>query len=176
MAQVWLVTGSSRGLGHAIVEMGLAAGNKVLATARNIESLRDLSELYGDQVKLFCAGCHRRVGGSRGGKDGNRYVWLAGCCYQQCRLRQSLVRRRHAYVGFPRTDRNEPLRDDHRDEGSSSVLSPKESRPFHSGFLGGRKDRTAGARTLFGCKMGRRGFLRSVVARSGTARHQGHDR
>jgi NAD(P)-dependent dehydrogenase (short-subunit alcohol dehydrogenase family) len=32
MAQVWLVTGSSRGLGRAIVEAGLAAGNKVLAT------------------------------------------------------------------------------------------------------------------------------------------------
>ena len=39
MAQVWLVTGSSRGLGRAIVEAGLAAGNKVLATARGIESL-----------------------------------------------------------------------------------------------------------------------------------------
>src|SRR2546428_12044627 len=53
MAQVWLVTGSSRGLGHAIVEAGLAAGNKVLATARDIKSLVDLSERYGDQVKLF---------------------------------------------------------------------------------------------------------------------------
>src|SRR5260370_21145412 len=53
MAQVWLVTGSSRGLGHAIVEAGLAAGNKVLATARDIKSLADLSERYGDQVKLF---------------------------------------------------------------------------------------------------------------------------
>src|SRR5246500_1101862 len=53
MAQVWLVTGSSRGLGRAIVEAGLAAGNKVLATARRIESLADLSERYGDQVKLF---------------------------------------------------------------------------------------------------------------------------
>jgi len=28
MAQVWLVTGSSRGLARAIVEAGLAAGNK----------------------------------------------------------------------------------------------------------------------------------------------------
>ena len=36
MAQVWLVTGSSRGLGRAIVEAGLLAGNKVLATARDI--------------------------------------------------------------------------------------------------------------------------------------------
>src|SRR6267378_3955668 len=53
MAQVWLVTGSSRGLGHAIVEAGFAAGNKVLATARDIKSLTDLSERYGDQVKLF---------------------------------------------------------------------------------------------------------------------------
>jgi NAD(P)-dependent dehydrogenase (short-subunit alcohol dehydrogenase family) len=53
MAQVWLVTGSSRGLGRAIVEAGLAAGNKVLATARDIESLTELSERYGDQVKLF---------------------------------------------------------------------------------------------------------------------------
>ena len=53
MAQVWLVTGSSRGLGRAIVEAGLAAGNKVLATARDIKSLANLPERYGDQVKLF---------------------------------------------------------------------------------------------------------------------------
>src|SRR5271167_4039279 len=53
MAQVWLVTCSSRGLGRAIVEAGLAAGNKVLATARDIESLHDLSERHGDQIKLF---------------------------------------------------------------------------------------------------------------------------
>jgi NAD(P)-dependent dehydrogenase (short-subunit alcohol dehydrogenase family) len=43
----------SCGLGHAIVEAGLAAGNKVLATARDIKSLADLSERYGDQVKPF---------------------------------------------------------------------------------------------------------------------------
>ena len=53
MAQVWLVTGSSHGLGRAIVEAGLAAGNKVMATARSIESLGDLSDHYGSQVKLF---------------------------------------------------------------------------------------------------------------------------
>ena len=53
MAQVWLVTGSSRGLGRAIVEAGLAAGNKILATARDVASLRDLAQRYGGQVKLF---------------------------------------------------------------------------------------------------------------------------
>src|ERR1700740_2382892 len=54
MAQVWLVTGSSRGLGRAIVEASLEAGNKVLATARDIGSLTGLSERNADQVKL-CA-------------------------------------------------------------------------------------------------------------------------
>src|SRR5260221_14096511 len=53
MAQIWLVTGSSRGLGRAIVEAGLAAGNKVLATSRGVNALADLSERYGDRVKLF---------------------------------------------------------------------------------------------------------------------------
>jgi NAD(P)-dependent dehydrogenase (short-subunit alcohol dehydrogenase family) len=53
MSQVWLVTGSSRGLGRAIVEASLAAGNKVMATARYTESLNDLSNRYGNQVKLF---------------------------------------------------------------------------------------------------------------------------
>jgi NAD(P)-dependent dehydrogenase (short-subunit alcohol dehydrogenase family) len=53
MAQVWLVTGSSRGLGREIVEAGLAAGHKILATARDIKSLSYLSDRYGDQVKLF---------------------------------------------------------------------------------------------------------------------------
>jgi NADP-dependent 3-hydroxy acid dehydrogenase YdfG len=53
MSQVWLVTGSSRGLCRAIVEASLAAGNKVMATARNTESLNDLSDRYGNQVKLF---------------------------------------------------------------------------------------------------------------------------
>ena len=53
MSQVWLVTGSSRGLGRAIVEASLAAGNKVMATARNTESLNDLSDRYCNQLKLF---------------------------------------------------------------------------------------------------------------------------
>lgn len=53
MEQVWLVTGSSRGLGRAIVEASLDAGNKVLATARNLESMRELSQRYGERVRFF---------------------------------------------------------------------------------------------------------------------------
>lgn len=39
MSKVWLVTGCSRGLGRAIAEAVLAAGDRLVATARNAEDL-----------------------------------------------------------------------------------------------------------------------------------------
>jgi len=48
--QVWFVTGSSRGLGRSIVEEALAAGHRVAATARRIDSLADLADKYGDRL------------------------------------------------------------------------------------------------------------------------------
>jgi NAD(P)-dependent dehydrogenase (short-subunit alcohol dehydrogenase family) len=51
MAKVWLVTGSARGLGRKIVEAALAAGEQVVATARNPRDLADLVERYGEQVR-----------------------------------------------------------------------------------------------------------------------------
>ncbi|WP_232665773.1 SDR family NAD(P)-dependent oxidoreductase [Pseudonocardia sp. TRM90224] len=51
MSQVLLVTGSSRGLGREIVEAALAAGHRVVATARRSERLADLVEKYGEQVR-----------------------------------------------------------------------------------------------------------------------------
>src|SRR5258706_5840657 len=51
MAEVWLITGSARGLGRAIAEAVLAAGDKLIATARNPQQLSDLVERYGDHVR-----------------------------------------------------------------------------------------------------------------------------
>ncbi len=48
--QVWFITGSSRGLGRALAEAVLAAGHKLVATARKIEQLADLKTRFGDQV------------------------------------------------------------------------------------------------------------------------------
>src|SRR3954468_12492824 len=51
MAEVWLITGSARGLGRAIAEAVLAAGDQLIATARNPQQLSDLVERYGDNVR-----------------------------------------------------------------------------------------------------------------------------
>src|SRR5277367_1874209 len=51
MAQVWLITGSGRGLGRAIAEAVLAAGDKLIASARNPQQLSDLVGRYGDNVR-----------------------------------------------------------------------------------------------------------------------------
>jgi NAD(P)-dependent dehydrogenase (short-subunit alcohol dehydrogenase family) len=49
--QVWLITGSSRGLGRALAGAVLAAGHRLIATARNPKQLSDLAERYVDQVR-----------------------------------------------------------------------------------------------------------------------------
>ena len=50
MPKVFLLTGSTRGLGRQIAEAALAAGHPLVATARRPEHLADLAERYGDQV------------------------------------------------------------------------------------------------------------------------------
>src|SRR5258708_25321708 len=51
MSQVWLITGSSRGLGRAIADAVLAAGHKLIATARDPKQLSDLVKHHGDSVR-----------------------------------------------------------------------------------------------------------------------------
>jgi NAD(P)-dependent dehydrogenase (short-subunit alcohol dehydrogenase family) len=50
MTKIWFITGSSRGLGRSLTEAVLAKGDKVAATARNTEQLKDLANKYPDQL------------------------------------------------------------------------------------------------------------------------------
>lgn len=50
MTQTWFITGASRGFGRALTEAALAAGDKVVATARNPEALDDLVQLHRGEV------------------------------------------------------------------------------------------------------------------------------
>jgi NAD(P)-dependent dehydrogenase (short-subunit alcohol dehydrogenase family) len=53
MSKVWLVTGSSRGLGREIVKAALERGDRVLATARRPESLEELVAQYGARLRTI---------------------------------------------------------------------------------------------------------------------------
>lgn len=48
--KVWFITGSSRGFGRVWTEAALKRGDKVAATARQLASIADLKEKYGDNV------------------------------------------------------------------------------------------------------------------------------
>ncbi|XBS68141.1 SDR family NAD(P)-dependent oxidoreductase [Acerihabitans sp. KWT182] len=50
MSQVWFITGSAAGLGLSITEAALAAGHRVIASARKPERLAKLVEAYGDRL------------------------------------------------------------------------------------------------------------------------------
>ncbi|HDR9034707.1 TPA: SDR family NAD(P)-dependent oxidoreductase [Burkholderia vietnamiensis] len=51
MSKVWIVTGAARGLGRSIAEAVLAAGDRLVAGARDPARLADLAERYGDRLR-----------------------------------------------------------------------------------------------------------------------------
>jgi NAD(P)-dependent dehydrogenase (short-subunit alcohol dehydrogenase family) len=51
MSKVWLLTGAARGLGRSISEAVLAAGDRLVAGARDPSRLADLVDRYGDRIR-----------------------------------------------------------------------------------------------------------------------------
>ena len=73
--KVWFITGASRGFGRVWADAALKRGDKVVATARALESITDLKEKYGEnaltlkldvtrpeQVKTVVAQAHAHFG------------------------------------------------------------------------------------------------------------------
>jgi NADP-dependent 3-hydroxy acid dehydrogenase YdfG len=50
VSKTWFITGSSRGFGRVWTEAALKRGDKVVATARKLASITDLTEKYGENV------------------------------------------------------------------------------------------------------------------------------
>jgi NAD(P)-dependent dehydrogenase (short-subunit alcohol dehydrogenase family) len=48
--KTWFITGTSRGFGREWTKAALERGDKVAATARHIDSLKDLVDTYGDKI------------------------------------------------------------------------------------------------------------------------------
>lgn len=53
MSKVWFITGASQGLGRTIAETALQAGDRVVATARRVQDLKELAAKYGDQLRPY---------------------------------------------------------------------------------------------------------------------------
>lgn len=52
VSKTWFISGSSRGLGRALTEAALAAGNRVVASARDTVPLEPLRERFGERLRL----------------------------------------------------------------------------------------------------------------------------
>jgi NAD(P)-dependent dehydrogenase (short-subunit alcohol dehydrogenase family) len=50
MAKVWFITGTSKGFGRIWAEAALERGDRVVATARNVDAIADLADEHGDAV------------------------------------------------------------------------------------------------------------------------------
>ena len=120
VSQVWLVTGSSRGLGRHVVEAALERGDRVLATARRPEALEDLVAAHGDRLRTIAHDVAVRRPGGRRCAGGARGVRSARRRRQQRRLRRPRLGRGHERGGVPRSDRGRLLRHGAHHQGGSA--------------------------------------------------------
>jgi NADP-dependent 3-hydroxy acid dehydrogenase YdfG len=79
MNKVWFITGTSKGFGRIWAEAALQRGDKVIATARNLDSLQELNEKYGENVLTLASGCHQQSRCIHDGQAGSRPLRSSGC-------------------------------------------------------------------------------------------------
>ena len=60
MSKVWFITGAGSGIGAATAKAALKAGDRVVATGRNLDKVRNaLSDVAGDEPRVRPVGRHQ---------------------------------------------------------------------------------------------------------------------
>ena len=119
MSTVFFLTGSSRGLGRAIAQAVLDAGDQLVATARTRRLARRSLRQIRRSDPAARARCHRRRRRPGCGRPRHRTVRSDRRGRQQRRLRQPCRRRGHHALRLPRPDRDELLWCRQRHQGSA---------------------------------------------------------
>ncbi len=109
MAQTWLITGSSRGLGRALAEAVLAAGHNVVATARDPRQLDDLVAAHPDRARAVALDVTDREQARQAVEAALKALRPSRRARQQRRLRQRQLDRGLRRGRLPRADRDEPV-------------------------------------------------------------------
>ena len=117
MSKVWFITGTSKGFGRIWAEAALERGDRVAATARNIDTLERLVERYGDNVLPLALDVTDKAAVDAAVAAGARALRPPRRRDQQRRLRPVRHDRGGHRGAGPRADRDEPVRRAVGDQG-----------------------------------------------------------
>ena len=170
LRRTWLITGSSRGLGRALAEAALAAGENVIATARNPDQLQDLVKCYPSSARAVRLDVTDRAQAAAAGRGNDRRLRPAGRSRQQRRLCQRQRDRGLRGGRLPRPDRDQPLGRHQPHPGRGPRPPRPVLRPHRADLLGRRARHDPGTWPLSDSQVGCRGLLRSAPKGARSAR------
>ena len=162
MSRTWLVTGGSRGLGRALCEAIVAAGDNLVATARDASALADLVARGGDASSRGAGRDRRQRGSQRGRRAVNRFGGV-DIVVNNAGYGDVDADRGHGHRRVPSTDRNQSVRHDHYDQGRDPAV-PRASRgPVHPDLVDRRSCRCDEPWTYSAAKFGVEGFAEALA-------------
>ena len=175
-SKVWLITGSSRGLGRAFVQAVLEAGHRVVAAARNPLQLSDVVSKYGDRVRAVALDVTNEVQAQHaidaaietfGGLDVlvNNAGYGNVCPVEDTSLAEFRAQIETNLFGVIIMTK-----------AALPLLPGATSRAHHPGNIDRRTNWTDRARTICSGEVRRRGLLGITVQRSRASRHKSDDR
>ena len=173
--KIWFVTGAARGMGVDIAKAALAAGNAVVATARNADTVTAALGEHDDLLAVRAR--HHRPRLRRGGRRRcGRAVRADRRAGQQRRqlLRRLLRRDQPGPDASP--DRDQPVRPDERHPRGAAGDAPAAVRARRHDLLDGRADRPGVRRRVRGEQVRRRGLDGVAALRRRAVRHPHHHR